>query len=199
MSDCLQSAVSRFLRRSVEFGGTFEDCDRGISRGCALSPLLGAFYLGALDAELERQPVFATRTMDDILIVASNRHKRRRAVATVNRIFTGLGLCQHPDKTFIGRASRDFEFLGYRFGFDDAGEVRLGLTKKTITNFRTKLSRLYEQGRKAGRDRRAVETRGEPYVRRRLGWVFGGLPSVSFDTILGGRRSDSLVRAGNRN
>jgi len=197
MSDCLQSTVSRFPRRSVEFGGTFEDCDRGISRGCALSPLLGAFYLGEPDAELERRPVFATRSMDDILIVASNRHKLRRAVA--NRIFTGLGLCQHPDKTFIRRASKGFEFLGHRFGFDDAGGVRLGLTKKTITNFRTKLSRLYEQGRKAGRDRRAVEARGEPYVRRWLGWVFGGLPSVSFDTMLGGRRSDSLVRAGNRN
>lgn len=95
--------------------------------------------------------------------------RARPAVATVNRIFASIGLCRHPDKTFIGRASRGFEFLFYRFGFDDAGGVRLGLAKKTTTNFRTRMSRRYEQGRRAGGDRRAGEARGEPYVSRWLG------------------------------
>ena len=41
-----------------------------------------------------------------------------------------LGLEKHPDKTFIGRIERGFDFLGYHFS-------RAGLTvaAKTIANF----------------------------------------------------------------
>jgi hypothetical protein len=30
-------------------GGTFRDCEKGISLGCPLSPLIGAFFLHTLD------------------------------------------------------------------------------------------------------------------------------------------------------
>ena len=45
----------------------------------------------------------------------------------------------HPDKTFIGRIERGFDFLGYYFS-------RAGLTvvKKTLNTFIEKASRLFD-------------------------------------------------------
>jgi len=58
----------------------------------------------------------------------------------VNQRLAALGLEKHPDKTFIGRIERGFDFLGYRFRL--AG---LTLAKQTIANLIEKASRLYEQ------------------------------------------------------
>ena len=50
--------------------------------------------------------------MDDILILAPTRWQLRRAVKTVNATLGALSLEKHPDKTFIGRIERGFDFLG---------------------------------------------------------------------------------------
>ena len=47
---------------------------------------------------------------------------------------------KHPDKTFIGRIERGFDFLSYHFS--PAG---LTVAAKTVTNFIEKASRLREQ------------------------------------------------------
>jgi hypothetical protein len=73
---------------------------------------------------------------------------------------------KHPDKTFIGRIERGFDFLGYHFSL--AG---LSMAKKTIENFIEKASRLYEQKRRAG----SIVSPLEMYVRRWLGWAEGGM------------------------
>ena len=51
-----------------------------------------------------------------------------------------LGLEKHPDKTFIGRIERGFDFLGSHFRPD-----RLSVAAKTIENFVARAIRLYEQ------------------------------------------------------
>jgi len=51
-----------------------------------------------------------------------------------------LNLEKHPDKTFIGRIERGFDFLGYHFRPD-----RLSVAAKTIENFVARALRLYEQ------------------------------------------------------
>ena len=58
----------------------------------------------------------------------------------VNGVLGGLCLEKHPDKTFIGRIERGFNFLGYHFS-------REGLTvaKATIRKFVARAIRLYEQ------------------------------------------------------
>jgi len=39
----------------------------------------------------------------------------RKAVRRVNQILNQLKVRQHADKTFVGRVSRGFDFLGYTF------------------------------------------------------------------------------------
>jgi hypothetical protein len=129
------------LNRFVEWRdkGTYsctEECfdigptEKGISLGCPLSPLIGGFFLNAHDAAAAKLRLFYVRFMDDILILAPTRWQLRGAVKVVNQILGALSLEKHPDKTFIGRIERGFDFLGYHFS--PAG---LSVAEKTIENF----------------------------------------------------------------
>ena len=51
----------------------YREVERGISRGCPLSPLLGALFLRALDAAMKRLGVFYMRFMDDVLVLDPTR------------------------------------------------------------------------------------------------------------------------------
>ena len=77
-----------------------------------------------------------------------------------------LSLEKHPDKTFIGRIERGFDFLGCHFS-----PSALTVVKKTITNFIEKASRLYEQERSAVLAATALEM----YVRQWVRWARSGL------------------------
>ncbi len=111
---------------------------------------------------MARSGLFYVRFMDDIVVLAPSHWKLRRAVKAVNEVLGGLSFEQHPDKTFIGRIERGFDFLGRYFS-------RQGLTvaKATFERFVERAARLYEQDRK--------EPCGPPrsgrYVRRWVGWV----------------------------
>ena len=52
-----------------------------------------------------------------------------------------LKLEQHPDKTFVGRISRGFDFLGYRF----SPEGIVGVAYASIQSCVQRIDRLYEQ------------------------------------------------------
>jgi len=56
------------------------------------------------------------------------------------RASRGLDLEKHPDKTFIGRIARGFDFLGYHFGPEG-----LAMAARTIEPFVERALRLYEQ------------------------------------------------------
>ena len=154
----------QYMKRTCEQGGWFWSHDRGISLGCPLSPLIGAFFLGELDARMERTGLFYVRFMDDILVLAPTHAKLRTVVRAVNEVLSALRLEKHPDKTFIGKIERGFDFLGYRFG-----AAVLKLAQATIEKFVEQATRLYEQGR---RERRKAPLLGR-YVRRWLGWANG--------------------------
>ena len=72
------------MRRTAERGGWFWDHECGISLGCPLSPLMGAFFLHELDQRMERSGLFYVRFMDDILVLAPSRWKLRRAVGAAS-------------------------------------------------------------------------------------------------------------------
>ena len=130
--------------------------------GCPLSPLIGALYLKALDDRMAETGLFYARFMDDWVILAPTRWKLRRAIRLVNETLAELKLDKHPDKTFIGRIGRGFDFLGYQF--TPSG---LGVAAKTIERFAERLTRLYEHG--------ADAVRIGAYVRHWRRWVTGGL------------------------
>ena len=121
--------IGQYLRRVAERGGWYWEHRRGIALGCPLSPLLGAFFLGELDAALARSGLFYVRFMDDILVLAPTRWKLRAAVKVVNRVLASLDLKKHPAKTFIGRIEKGFDWLGYHLRPDG-----LRLAAQTLRN-----------------------------------------------------------------
>jgi len=155
------------MRRTVIIDGNYVDIKKGLPMGSPLSPLLGGFYLRELDDKIEKTGVFYIRYMDDILIMATTRWKLRNAIKVLNEELEVLGLKQHPDKTFIGRIEKGFDFLGYHFGIEG-----LSLAKKTVENFIKKALRLYEQGPVNKR-----KDRLEEYTRHWMRWTTAGLTS----------------------
>ena len=114
--------------------------------------------------------------MDDILILAPTRWQLRSAVKVVNQTLGALSLEKHPDKTFIGRIERGFDFLGYHFSL---GGLRVA--KQTIANFIEKASRLYEQKRRTGSSVSPVEV----YTRRWCRWAGAGIVTCSHRASVG--------------
>ena len=130
-----------YLNRTVQFGGLYRDIKRGISLGCPLSPLIGALYLKLMDDRMEKTGLFYVRFMDDWIVLSPNRWKLKKAIQIVNQTLNELKVEKHPDKTFIGRIAKGFDFLGYYF--EPKG---LSLAPKTLANFLDRIAQLYEQG-----------------------------------------------------
>ena len=100
-------------------------------------------------------------------MLAPSRWKLRAAIRTVNQTLAALKVEQHPDKTFIGRVSRGFDFLGYRFRSDGL----IGVAQQTVERFVQRATRLYEQG--------ADSERIGEYARRWLKWIHSGIDGCS--------------------
>ncbi len=126
---------------------------------------MGALFLKPLDDRMAELGCFYVRFMDDWVILAPTRWKLRRAIKAVNEVMAELQVEKHPDKTFIGRIARGFDFLGYWFL-----PQGLAVAKKTVNRMRSKVSRLYEQG--------ANQVRIETYLRRWWQWVRTGVTGV---------------------
>jgi RNA-directed DNA polymerase len=73
-----------------------------------------------------------------------------------------LQVRQHPDKTFIGRVERGFDFLSYRLS-----PGGIAVAPATAERFGARLTRHEERG--------AAACRIGEYVRRWCGWVRSGL------------------------
>ena len=100
------------------------------------------------------------------LVLAPTRWKLRKVVKAVNEVLGSLRMEKHPDKTFIVRIERCFDFLGYHFGPEG-----LSVAKKTIERFVERAFRLYEPDRKEP----SGPSRFGTYVRRWTGWAHAGL------------------------
>jgi RNA-directed DNA polymerase len=154
--------LSQYLHRTVCEDGVYQHIKRGLPLGCPLSPLMGALYLKPLDDRMAETGLFYARFMDDWVILSPTRWKLRRAIKVVNKTLAELKVKKHPDKTLIGRISRCFDFLGYRFS-----PSCLSLATKTIRNFLGRITRLYERG--------ADAVRIGQYARRWWRWALAGV------------------------
>ena len=160
--------LRQYVRRTVYDGGLYEDVERGISLGCPLSPLMGAFYLKLLDERMEETGLPYARFMDDWVILAPTRWKLRAAIRLVNQTLAELHVEQHPDKTFIGRISRGFDFLGYVFS-----PTGLEVAPRAVEHCVERVAQLYERG--------ADLVRIGAYVRCWQRWARSGLRGMAED------------------
>ncbi|MNG54839.1 Group II intron-encoded protein LtrA [compost metagenome] len=150
----LQGLLHQYLHYTVEDGGEFHTPETGIARGCALSPLMGALHLHAMDTWFGQQMeqakkngkpgIYYARYMDDVVILAHTRWQLRKQVRALNQFFNEAGFCQHPDKTFIGRTARGYDWMGAQMS--DVGVE--GIAHRARANHLERLRRLYEQVRR---------------------------------------------------
>ncbi len=80
-------------------------------------------------------------------------------------VLQALDVTIAPSKTFFGRVSAGFDFLGYRL--TDQSHRVLGIAKQSIVNHMTKLTTLYEQ--------QCSPEILRDYVTRWTRWVMGGI------------------------
>ena len=143
----------------------------GMIAGGSLSPILAAVYLHPLDQlmrTLRRQKkiVLYTRYMDDFVILCKSRWQLKKAIAKMHRVLETLKLTVHPDKRFIGKTIRGFDFLGIQF---QQGR-KLRPSKESYRRLRINARRLHGQG--------VDHNQLLQYVMRWQRWIFAGLKGL---------------------
>lgn len=137
----LLDLTKQYIAYSVEDGGEFHTPVNGISRGCALSPMIGASLLVHVDELFdEKKDLFYVRYMDDFLVLSKKRWPLRRAIRVLNEQMNAGGFTLHPDKTQIGRVEKGFDWLG--LWFDVSGVRR---SPRSLQMRANKILRLYER------------------------------------------------------
>ena len=176
----LRDLVHQYIHYTVEDGGTFHTPQTGISRGCPLSPLMGALHLYDMDAHFSRQKhIHYARYMDDIIILAKSRWQLRKHTRQLKQWFSEYGFEAHPDKTFIGRTDRGFDWMGAWLTHEGVTDI----APRAKANHREKVRRLYERlarvplwARK--REAQRVHAKVSTYRKRWTIWA-GALLAVS--------------------
>ena len=142
ISPVLRDLVHQYLHYTVEDGGTFHTPEKGISRGCPLSPLMGALHLYDMDEHFSRQQdIHYARYMDDVIILAKSRWSLRKHTRQLMQWFSEYGFEAHPDKTFIGRAEKGFDWMGAWLTHEGVTDI----APRAKANHREKVRRLYER------------------------------------------------------
>jgi hypothetical protein len=108
-----------------------------------------------------------------LIILAKTRWHLRKAVRTVNQHFHQLKLEQAPDKNFIGKISKGFDFLGYHFD-----GKQLTVAAKTVEKHVLHYRQLYEQlSIKKATSIEMASVLGQ-YVKRWQQWAAAGLQGI---------------------
>ncbi|MGY3913510.1 reverse transcriptase domain-containing protein [Aeromonas piscicola] len=162
-SPVLRSLIAQYLHYSVEDGGEFHTPEMGIGRGCALSPLIGSALLYHVDEHFCRvDDIYYARYMDDFIILTRTRWRLRQLVRELNVFLSKGGFSQHPDKTWIGRLSRGFDWLGGWW----TQQGLVGVSPRSLELHRVRCLRLYEQGLRLGLSASENATRLQQYRTR---------------------------------
>ncbi|WP_416282323.1 reverse transcriptase domain-containing protein, partial [Providencia alcalifaciens] len=96
----LRDLINQYVHYTVENGGVFHTPEKGIGRGCSLSPLMGALYLHEIDEhfgrEMQTGRLYYARYMDDIVVLTHSRWQLRKHVRKLNQLLAEKQLRQHP-------------------------------------------------------------------------------------------------------
>lgn len=133
--------ISKACHRTETRGGIFyEYAEKGIPMGSPLSPLLGAIALIPLDLALGKiQGIHYARFMDDWVVLTKSKTALRKVIKLTHNVLNTLKFTLHPMKTYIGKISHGFNFLGYYL--DDQ---KILPSQETIRRFHERLTALYE-------------------------------------------------------
>lgn len=140
--------IKQYAARLEDVNGEYKHITKGISKGCSLSPLMGAIILKSLDKTMTASKNIAyLRYMDDWVIITKTKAQLRKYIKLMHKVINKLKFKLALDKTFIGKLSRGFVFLGH--SFDGAGTItKINKTIKTIKNIinynNNKTTMLYE-------------------------------------------------------
>ena len=99
------------------------------------------------------------------MILTKTRHQLRQAVKKVYSITEELGLKLAKAKTWLGRVTKGFDFLGYQISPNG-----IQIAQGSLSRMMTKLHRLYEQG--------ATQKRLVDYVNRWMSWAAAGVSLI---------------------
>ncbi|NUU39454.1 RNA-directed DNA polymerase [Pseudomonas sp. C2B4] len=160
----LRDLLSQIVHYSVLVDGVFHTpVIKGIARGSAISPLLAAFHLHAVDQVFAScSQIVYVRCMDDFLIFAKTRWHLRKAVKQLNQFFNVYGFEEHLDKTFIGKVEKGFDWMGFLFTAEGCAAV----APRALANHALILRRRYERAPLSSGVCRVVE-----YRARWAAWV----------------------------
>ncbi|EBH8951723.1 transposase [Salmonella enterica subsp. diarizonae serovar 48:i:z] len=133
--------IRQYLWYCTENGGEFRTPEKGIPKRCSLSPLMGASLLYHIDCGFShREGIYYAAIWTTFFY--SPVHA---CIAQLNESLDVSGFEQHPDKTFIGRITRGFDWLGAWF---EPGAA--GLAPRSLRLHRERCLRLYEQACRQG-------------------------------------------------
>jgi RNA-directed DNA polymerase len=90
----------------------------GVAQGCPLSAFAGNVVLREFDAAMNDRGVTCIRYIDDFIVLAANRSKVVKAMASAKAMLTALGMETYdhetsPKKAFLGEITEGKVFLGY--------------------------------------------------------------------------------------
>lgn len=166
------SLLKASLERVEEKDMRYTVYEKGIAKGSPLSPLLGTIVLDKLDLAMEAIPgVYYARYMDDWVVLCKTRNQLRTIIKITHRILKTLQLELHPDKTYLGRIAKGFDFLGHRLNPEPTKAMAPADT--TLAQFRTNYQQRYAQG--------ASAACLDEYVRRFTRWCRAGLDEFFTD------------------
>lgn len=182
----LLGLITQYVHYTVEDGGTFHTPEKGISRSCPLSPLMGALYLQEMDThfgqEAEKGTMYYARYMDDIVVLTHSRWQLRKHVRILNRFLSEKTLCQHPDKTFIGRTVKGFDWMGAWLEPQGVTDI----APRAKANHCEKVRRLYERAWRWREPKAVTQRKVSNYRWRWTIWVAGILMATTAAPALAG-------------
>ena len=151
----LLTLLRKALERTENSGGNFTFYDtKSIPMGSPLSPLLGAIMLMPLDHAMGNiKDIFYARYMDDWVVLTKSKTQLRKVIKKTHTIMKVLKLSLHPTKTYIGKISSGFNFLGY---YMDGSKILP--STETIRRMTERAAALYE---------REVQNKGKGQKKRR--------------------------------
>ena len=127
-------------------------------------------YVSSLDDCFKNdKKVTYLRYMDDWIIFSNSRKEHKAAIKSGYKILDNLGLNISIEKTSMGRIEKGFSFLGMNF----KPQQNLSLSKATLTRYKNRFSRLYEQNKS--------DSKVESYVTRFITWAKSGLNNFAAD------------------